>query len=109
MSRLKFSLLLSLLVSTVACSQIEPFEDRRREPGTDYVYAGESKKDSPVICYNPLFTDMEELQKQADELCQAERPDTYAVLQNKEYFSCRLFVPSKAYFSCRSDREDSKK
>jgi hypothetical protein len=52
---------------------------------------------------------MEELQKQADELCRAERPDTHAVLKNKKYFSCRLFVPSKAYFSCRSDREDSKK
>lgn len=55
MSTLKLSLLLSLVLSVSACSQFAPFEDRRREPGTEYVYVGASKPGRPAVCYNPLF------------------------------------------------------
>lgn len=100
MSTLKLSLLLSLLLGISACSQISPFEDRRREPGTEYVYKGASRPGKPAICYNPLLDNEAEVREVADELCRKNNPDTQAELVNIDYFTCRLFVPSKAYYKC---------
>lgn len=100
MSTLKFSLLLSLLLGISACSQIAPFEDRRREPGTEYVYIGSSKPGAPAICYNPLFDSNAEVKEKADKLCQENDSATEAELIKVDYFTCRLFVPSKAYYKC---------
>ncbi len=103
MSTLKLSLLLSLLFCLSACAQFGPFEDRRREPGTEYVYVGASKPGRPAVCYNPLFTGKEKLQAMADGLCQKYKKNTRAVSVDRDYFSCRLFVPSKAYYKCVAD------
>lgn len=100
MSTLKLSLLLFLAFVVSACSQLAPFEDRRREPGTEYIYVGSSKLDKPAICYNPLWEDKEDIQKIADEICQSNNTGTKAELVKKDAFSCKLFVPTKAYFKC---------
>lgn len=100
MSTLKLSLLLFLAFGLNACSQIAPFEDRRREPGTDYIYIGASRPGAPAICYNPLLNNITTIKEKADSLCQEYRPETEAELVNIDYFTCRLFVPSKAYYNC---------
>lgn len=100
MSTLKSTLLLSLILVTTACSQLAPFEDRRREPGTEYIYVGSSKPTSPAICYNPLWEDKEDIQKMADKICQDNNTGSKAELVTKDVFSCKLFVPTKAYFKC---------
>ena len=100
MSTLKLSLLLSLVFVVSACSQLAPFEDRRREPGTEQIYVGSSKPAKPAICYNPLWEDNEDIQKMADKICQDNNTGTKAELVTKDAFSCKLFVPTKAYFKC---------
>ena len=100
MSTLKFSLLLSFVLGMSACAQLGPFEDRRREPGTEYVYVGASKPGAPALCYNPVLANDSELQQKADELCQAHNPQTVAEFVNKEYLTCRLFVPARAHYKC---------
>lgn len=100
MSTLKLSLLLSLVLGISACSQFQAFEDRRREPGTEYVYVGASKPNAPVLCYNPLWESAAKLQEKADALCQKENALSKAELIDTDYFSCRLFVPFKAHYKC---------
>lgn len=100
MSTLKLSLLLSLVLSVSACSQLDAFEDRRREPGTEYIYVGASKPTAPVICYNPLWEEDADLLEMADGICKKNNPETKAEFVDKDYFSCRLFVPAKAYYKC---------
>lgn len=102
MSTLKLSLLLSLVLSAASCSQLAPFEDRRREPGTEFVYVGASRPGAPVICYNPLFYNDEEVKAVADSLCAETTPGTSALKVENDVFSCRFFVPSKAYYKCIS-------
>lgn len=100
MSTLKLSLLLSIILFTSSCSQFRAFEDRRREPGTEYIYVGSSKEQQPVICYNPLFENKDSLQDMADGLCQKYQSGTKAELIKKDAFSCRLLIPTKAYYKC---------
>ncbi len=100
MSTIKLFLLFFMLAFVGACSQVMPFEDRRREPGTEYIYVGSSKPQAPVICYNSLFYNKEEIKDMADKLCHANDENTKAELVNTEYFSCRLLVPTKAYYKC---------
>lgn len=104
MSTLKLSLSLSLVLSVSACSQFAPFEDRRREPGTEYVYVGASKPGRPAVCYNPLFYDKEEVKAFADGLCREHKAGTHAEEIRRDIFTCRLFVPSKAYYKCVADK-----
>ena len=103
MSTLKLSILFFLCVIVSACSQLKPFEDRRREPGTIYVYVGESKPKAPAICYNPIWNSQADAKAQADELCKADKEGTHAEFVDVDYFSCRLFVPAKAYYKCVAD------
>ncbi len=103
MSTLKLALLLSLVAVVSACSQIAPFEDRRREPGTERVYIGASKPGAPAICYNPLFYNEAEVKSVADRLCAEYKPGTHALKRDNDIFTCRLFVPSKAYYKCVAD------
>ena len=85
-----------------ACSQVEPYADSRREAGRpkENLYIGSSKKNAPAVCYNGLWTDFEEVQKKADEVCVKNETGTKAVFDRKEYFSCSLITPSKAFFKC---------
>lgn len=103
MSTLKLSILIFLCAVVSACSQLAPFEDRRREPGTEYVWVGASKPDRPAICYNPLFYKQEKIKDKADELCKKENASSHAEFVDVDYFTCRLLVPSKAYYKCVTD------
>jgi len=105
LSTLKLSILVFLCAIISACSQFAPFEDRRREPGTEYIYVGASKPGYPAICYNPLFYDKnKEILEQADKLCKEHNPSTHAELTDIDYFTCRVFIPSKAYYKCVADK-----
>ena len=104
MSTLKLSIFIFLCVLVSACSQVTPFEDRRREPGTEYIYVGDSKPGKPAICYNPLFYSKETITNQADELCKANKAGTHAEIIDVDYFNCRLLVPAKAYYKCVVDK-----
>ena len=104
MSTLKLTLLFFIVLATASCSQVRPFEDRRREPGTEYIYTGSSKPGNPVICYNSLFYTDDEIKNMADELCKKYNPKAKAEHKNTDSFSCRLFVPSKAYYQCVVDK-----
>lgn len=100
MSRLKLLLFLFTIAFISSCSQFRAFEDRRREPGTEHMYSGSSKPGAPVICYTPFFYSHDEVLKIADDLCKDYDADTSAEFVNKDNFSCRLFIPSKAYYQC---------
>lgn len=100
MSTLKLCLLFFVVVNICSCSQFRPFEDRYREPGTEYIYRGSSKPGYPSICYNPMFYNDLEIKDMADKLCKTYDGKTSAELVKKEIFSCRLFVPSKSYYTC---------
>lgn len=104
MSTLKLLTLFFLCVIVAGCAQLKPFEDRRREPGTTYVYKGASKPEKPAICYNPLWNDRADADAMADELCKENKADTHAEFNKIDYFSCRLFVPAKAYYKCVADK-----
>ena len=103
MSTLKLLISIFLFTLVSACAQFEAFEDRRREPGTEYIWVGSSKPQAPAICYNPLFYSQEELKEKADEICRKNQADTHAELVDISYFSCRLLIPSKAYYKCVAD------
>ena len=101
MSRKKIVLFL-LLVLVTACSQVEPYVDSRREAGQTgpRLYVGSSKKNAPVVCYNGLWTDFEQVQKLADEECVKRGTGTKAVFERKEIFSCKILTPQKSFFKC---------
>jgi hypothetical protein len=97
------------VAAVTACSLTEPFIDRRRNAGAkdqQHLYVGRSQPDKPAICYNGLWTSEETLQTMADEACRKNAPDTHAVKTNDESFTCRLLLPSCAYYECVPDNED---
>ena len=104
MSRLKLFLLLFSTIYVCSCAEFRPFEDRYREPGTEYIYKGSSKPSSPAICYNPLFYDKNKIDAIADKLCKLHNPNSNARFNKKEVFSCRLLVPTKAFYNCVVDK-----
>ncbi len=89
--------LVVLLIGTLGCSQVRPFIDARREAGT-VVPVGSSTKSNPVVCYG-LFGDEAERLALAQSVC--DESGKTAVLQNKEYFSCKLLTPVKEKYSCQ--------
>ncbi len=103
MSTLKLSISFFLFFIVSACAQFQAFEDRRREPGTEYIWVGSSKPGEPAICYNPLFYNKEKIKTKADELCKSYQTESHAELVDVDYFSCRLLIPSKAYYKCVVD------
>jgi hypothetical protein len=104
LSRLNLSLLLFTIISICGCSEIRPFEDRYREPGTEYIYRGASKPGSPTLCYNPLFYDKNDVDIMADKLCKSHNKASKAEFKEKEAFSCRLFIPTKMHYRCVVDK-----
>ena len=84
------------------CGILDPFVDRRRNPGQDThsLYVGPSKPDAPVICYNPLLTGDETLQQMADEECVKNNKGNKAELVKKRHFEGRLLLPSHAHYKC---------
>lgn len=103
MSRVKFMFSAICLFALCSCSLTEPFVDRRREAGThdpQKMFVGKSKPEAPAICYNGFVSQFEDLQKLADAECKKTDPDSKAVFDHEEKFSCRLLLPAHAYFKC---------
>lgn len=95
MKKVAFLFLMNLIT---ACSQLEPFEDMRREAG-QIPTVGQSSDQRPAICYNPIWHSDEEIQQLADAACA--RTKRKAVFQEKHAFSCRLINPSTAIYQCK--------
>ncbi len=51
-----------------ACTQFKPFVDARREAGQEAA-VGQSTPDRVAVCYNPLFSDMPDVEKLAQSAC----------------------------------------
>lgn len=103
MSSLKTFIFCLILIFTTACSVLEPFVDRRRNAGArdkQHLYVGRSKPDAPAICYNSLWTNETELQNLADTECQKNNAGEYANKTGQSSFTCRLLLPSHAYYKC---------
>lgn len=103
MSSLKIYITGMLMLFLCGCSLFNPYIDRRRHPGVSdirYLYSGPSKPKMPVICYNPLLTDDDELQKMADEECIKHGTGDHAVFSKKTYLTGKLLLPNHAYYFC---------
>lgn len=99
----KIILSVLILCGLTACSVFEPFVDRRRNAGAQDIsrlYVGKSKTDAPAVCYNGLWTDEQSLQALADAECQKHNTGTRAEWVKKTSFSCKLLLPSHAYYKC---------
>ena len=81
-----------------ACSQFVPFEDRRREAG-QIPTIGRSSDDQPVICYNPLWHNNQEVLELAQKVC--DKTKRKAILKQTDYFSCRFVNPTAAHYICQ--------
>lgn len=94
------SLILALLT---ACSLFDPYIDRRRNAGVQdvrFLYQGRSKPDAPAVCYNGLWTTDVQLQELADAECRKHGAGTHAEKTGTSFMSCKLLLPSHAYFKC---------
>ena len=80
-----------------ACAEFEPFVDSRREAG-QLLPVGRSTPDRVAICYNPLWSDEQKIEKLAIEACaQTKRKPQF---DDKNYFGCSLASPSLAFYKC---------
>lgn len=103
MSRVKFLYFLLLSGTVCGCTILDPYIDRRRNPGTGDVsklYSGFSKADEPAVCYNPLLSEDNELQALADAECVKNNTGTHAVFKKTSSFSCKIFLPSVNFYKC---------
>ena len=98
-----------LMLFLCGCSIFHPYIDRRRNPGVSdvrFLYSGPSKPSMPVICYNPLITDDDELQQMAVDECIKNETGDRAVFLKKTYLSGKLLLPSHAYYQCVKNGEE---
>ena len=80
-----------------SCAQFEPFVDARREAG-QAAPVGQSTLDRVAICYNPLWSNEQEIEKLAAETCaQTKRKP---VFDDKTYFNCAFVSPATAFYKC---------
>lgn len=103
LSRTKILNIIFLTSLISACGILDPYVDRRRNPGTSNVeelYSGESKIDAPAICYNPLLSEDNELQRLADSECIKHHTGTRAEFTKKTSFTCKVLLPNIAYYKC---------
>ncbi|MBR1825524.1 MAG: hypothetical protein IJ770_02950 [Alphaproteobacteria bacterium] len=108
MSRLKIYVTGMFMLFLCGCSLFNPYVDRRRNPGvsdTAQLYSGPSKPERPVICYNPLLTDDEELQQIADAECIKHETGIKAEFVEKTHFDGKLLLPSHAHYKCVKEDE----
>lgn len=102
LARANFTYLAVMAFLLSACSVLEPFVDRKRNAGAPptQLYVGQSRKDTPSICYNILTTDYKTVKKMADEECIKYNTGTHAVPVSQEAFSCRVLLPARINFKC---------
>lgn len=100
---------LKLVISTIfllilcGCGMLNPYIDRRRNPGVQDItllYSGPSKPEAPVICYNGLWSSDEELQEVATAECIKQGTGDHAEFLQKTHFDGKLLLPSHAYYRC---------
>ena len=77
-----------------------PFIDARREAGS-LSPVGQSRPKMPAICYNGWINEPEELIPLAQESC----PNEQVTFKKSVPFSCTLFYPSTAFFSCSTSQK----
>ena len=106
-----FKLIISsaFILTLSACSFWQPYVDRRRNAGNppDRLYVGRSTPYNPSICYNGWVSDVNEVQKLADEECLKYKTGDKAVLLQTSSFDCKIFVPSRANFKCETNNKIS--
>lgn len=111
MASANFKLIISsaLMLTLSACSFWQPYVDRRRNAGNppDRLYVGRSTPYNPSICYNGWVSDVNEVQKLADEECLKYKTGDKAVLLQTSSFDCKIFVPSRANFKCETNNKIS--
>lgn len=103
MSRAKILNLVLLCSFIGGCSILDPYIDRRRNPGTTdptKLYTGKSKADAPAVCYNPLLSSEEELQALADAECVKNNAGTRAEFIKTDGFSCKILLPATNFYKC---------
>ena len=93
---MKKVVILSFLLLS-ACAQFEPFVDARREAGQEKT-VGQSTSDRIAICYNPMWSNMKQVEQLAKEGCTQTRRKAQA--DGKKHFNCSLFLPSTAFYKC---------
>ena len=107
LSSQKLLLSLLFLILLNGCGLFNPYIDKRRNAGvedTRYLYTGPSKPEKPVICYNGLLTDDEELQHMADDECKMQETGDKAEFVKKTYFDGKLLLPNHAHYKCVKSR-----
>ena len=72
------------------------YVDQRREAGR-LNPIGQSKASEIAICYNPLFSNENDLNQIAKEKCGEKK----AVLNNYKLFNCTLFYPNTVFYTCK--------
>lgn len=90
------------------CGILDPFVDRRRNPGVQDVsqlYSGPSTTDKPVVCYNGWWSDDAELQELATAECVKHATGNYAEFVEKTYFDGRLLLPHHAHYQCVNKKD----
>ena len=78
-----------------ALSGCVAYVDARREAGI-IQSVGQSKAPNVAICYNPIFSEKEQLDELAKKTCAPQK----AFYQNSKYFNCTLFYPNTAFYKC---------
>jgi len=110
LSSLKCVLAVLSVFFIASCGTLDPYVNRQRNPGVSDIsklYTGPSKPNAPVICYNGLWTDDDELQNMATAECLKHGTGNYAQFQRKTYFDGKLLLPNQAFYKCVT-REEKK-
>lgn len=103
LSRKKILNMALLVCLLCGCNALDPYIDRRRNPGTSDVsklYTGSSRPDKPAVCYNQLLSTEDELQALADAECVKNNTGTRAVFVKTDNFSCKLLLPATNFYKC---------
>jgi len=103
LSRVKILNITILIVLLSSCGILDPYINRRRNPGTSDIsklYSGTSKPHAPAVCYNPLLSEEKELQALADAECIKNNTGTHAEFIKTDHFSCKVFLPSTNFYKC---------
>ena len=103
LSRVKILNILLLIIFLSSCGILNPYIDRRRNPGTSDItklYSGRSKPNMPAVCYNSLLSTEQELQALADAECIKNNTGSHAEYVKTDRFVCKLFLPSINFYKC---------
>lgn len=103
LSSIKMATVAFIFLFSAGCSLLDPFVDRRRNAGAEdirHLYVGRSRPEAPAVCYNGLWTDEKTIQEIADAECLKQKTGSHAQKTNQTSFTCKMFLPTHAYFKC---------